>query len=83
MAMTRIVGFGSVREAVEALKKHDENVAGFYEDPMTEAMGVPTGDFQRDFDVKERKILGFILENAPEGSEEQELALDRLDKWMP
>lgn len=73
----------TLKEAVKALKKHDLMVEGFYEDPMTEAMGVPTGDFQSDFDKKEKRILFFILQNAPEDSEERELALSRMEKWMP
>ena len=72
-----------VKDAVKVLETHDKEVEGFYNDPMTSAMGVPTGDFQLGFDAKERKILSYIVNNAPDGSEEREMALGRLEKWMP
>ena len=75
--------FKTVQEAVETLKEHDKSVEDFYKDPMTEAIGSLKGDFQRDFNMTERKILAFILKNAPKDSEEQEMALTRLEKWMP
>jgi hypothetical protein len=73
----------TIKEAIENLKKHDKMVEDFYDDPMTKAIGAPTRDFQSDFDAKERKLLAIIIENAPDGSEEHEMALGRLDKWMP
>jgi len=62
-----------VHHALELLDKHRKNVEDFYNDPMTEAMGVPTGDFQRDFDTKERGILSYLIENADGGVRETAL----------
>lgn len=73
----------SVEELIEALQEHDKSVQSFYEDPMTEAMGAPTGDFQEGFDAEERLIICLIFEKAPHGSEEWEMACGRLEKWMP
>jgi len=73
----------SVDHAVKLLREHHEMVEQFYDDPMTEAMGAPTGDFQRDFDAKERGILAYIIKNAPQGSEAYENALVGMEKWMP
>jgi hypothetical protein len=72
-----------LKELIRKLKTHDEMVETFHNDPMTEAMGAPIGDFQSDFDKKERKILADIIECAPDYTEEYEMALDRMDKWMP
>lgn len=73
----------SVQEAVEMLERHDQMVSDFYNDPMTSAMGVPTGDFQQDFDKKERKLISFILDATEDGSPEHQMALDRADKFFP
>jgi hypothetical protein len=73
----------TVKEAVEKLGEHDKMVEDFYNDPMMEAMGCPTGDFQEDFDKKERSLAFFILENTPKDSEDYKMAFGRLEKWMP
>lgn len=73
----------TVEEAVQALKDHDESVQAFYDDPMTHAMSVPTDDFQRDFDVRERALLAQIFDKAPKDSEEQTMALNRMEKFFP
>ena len=78
-----ITKFCTAQEAVKALQKHDKMVESFFEDPMTEAYGAPTGDFLNDFAAKERQILSFIIRNSPEGSEDHKMALGRLEKWMP
>ena len=73
----------SLSELLRALNRHDEDVRSFYNDPITRAMYVPTRDFQESFDKKERHILCQIMALAPDGSKEQEMALGRLEKWMP
>lgn len=67
------------------LEKHHEKVAAFYDDPMTEAYGCPTEDFQQDFDKQERAILG-KLEDAARAANDKEaldIALGGFEKWMP
>jgi hypothetical protein len=70
-----------VQHALELLEKHEQMVENFYNDPMTAAMGVPTGDFQSGFDVKEREILSYLVKNADE--EVKEMALERFEKFFP
>jgi hypothetical protein len=65
------------------LTAHYRNVQAFYDDPMTKAYGVPTGDFQEDFDHKERALLAFIAERAKHGSKNHVFACKPLQKWMP
>lgn len=72
-----------IDQAMKQLRQHDRMVRAFYDDPMTEVSGCPTGDFQEDFDRRERKILAWLADNAPEGSPEREMALSRLGKYMP
>jgi len=43
-----ITKFCTAQEAIKALQKHDKMVESFFEDPMTEACGAPTGDFLND-----------------------------------
>lgn len=66
-----------------ALRKHDERVNAFYNDPMTAAYGCPTEDFQHDFDVKERGLLCDIVSHAKRETSVWKMACTRLEKWMP
>lgn len=70
-------------ELLRALKRHDKMVESFYNDPMTSAMGCPTGDFQESFDRKERHILARISSLAIKNGSVEKMAFDRLEKWMP
>jgi hypothetical protein len=54
----------NVPHALQMLDEHRKSVETFYDDPMTQAMGVPTGDFQEEFDTKERQLLFYLIENA-------------------
>jgi hypothetical protein len=73
----------TINELRKQLTKLDRNVRCFYEDPMTEAMGAPTGDFQEDFDRKERSLCGRILNQARKGSRNYNFAFARFEKFMP
>jgi len=59
----------SLSELVEVWNAHRNRVVAFYDDPMTTAYGVPTGDFQADFDKQERAICSAICEKADKDSE--------------
>ena len=64
-------------------RKHNDSVEVFYDDPMTVAYGVPVNDFQEDFNRTERAILSAILKKAEQDSEDQQWALDRMEKFFP
>jgi hypothetical protein len=71
----------SVTHALELLEEHRKSVQSFYDDPMTQEMGVPTGDFQEDFDADERHILWYLIENG-EGRVRED-ALAEAEKFLP
>ena len=68
--------FDSLQEVMTELDKHDARVEAFYSDPMTDAMYVPVGDFQRDFDRRRRFLLSEIARLTDKGTPEGLLGLD-------
>lgn len=54
----------NVPHALQLLDQHKREVQAFYDDPMTQEMGVPVGDFQEGFDQKKKQLLAFLINNA-------------------
>lgn len=75
----------SVQRCLDNLERHHKKVEAFYADPMTDAYGVPTDDFQRKFDTQERHLLYDLSRNARLANDVEALriALDGFEKWMP
>lgn len=71
-----------VEEAIEKLKKLDESVNDFYNDPMTDSCGC-TDDFAKVFSNKEKNLLAFIIKNTEKDSNEWKMAMDQMDKFLP
>ncbi len=74
---------GPLKQALQDLLSHRENIANFYDDPMTEAMEVPTADFQHDFDKKERALGSKIMDLAKKGSEAYQIGWGCIDRHLP
>ncbi len=73
----------TVAQLEKELTKHYKQVKCFYDDPMTEEMGATTGDFQEDFDRKERCILAAMLDKCKSGSRNWNRAFAHMEKFMP
>jgi hypothetical protein len=72
-----------IRQAYKASVWLDERMNSLYNDPMTHAMGVDTGDFYADWSRRHRRMIAAQLKNPSLCEQARTLLLDSMDRYMP
>ncbi len=71
----------TIKEAQTIADWYDDHMNALCDDPMTEAMGAPVGDFAEEWSRKHRRMIGKGLEHAT--GKAREILLAAAERYMP
>lgn len=73
----------AARRACKVIPWLDEAMDCLCNDPMTEAMGAPVGDFYEDWSRRHRRMLTDCLDDPHNTPAVRRMLLDAFDRYLP